>query len=159
LYSSLVQAEDKDYTISIANKTYTVNQIIEDRPPVEVHLTINIILHNAGPDISDNITVDIMDINLLDQLHTYLNGSIKPGESKAFVFSDWIVIDKGEHIINISYYPTNTSIQKTATNSGKDTLIVQAGSVTSTSTPGFELFFLISALMITVAILKKKKKQ
>lgn len=151
---------EKNYQISLTNKTCTVFRIVKDPPPTMIYLNVSVILYNAGPDTSDDITVAIWDAADLTQVKR--NATIPAGESKIFSFTGdtFFVVNEGLHAINISYYPTDkNNISETPLNSGIDRLTVQAGTSTNgTKTPGFELCILVVALMVSIYISRKRKK-
>ena len=159
---STIQAEESIYRISLIDKTYSIWKIEEERPPTVVYLNISVTLYNAGPNISDDITVGIWDT--ADNLPIIIrrNATIPPGQSHVFRFEEdsFFVIGKGQHTINISYYPTNETFLKTSANSGISTLVVQAGSESpTTSTPGFDMLLLMGAVIIIMSIVQYKKRR
>ena len=76
--------------------------------------------------------------------------------SRAFVFSDWPLKGMSEHTINISYYPTNLTVEPTEYNSGISTLILLESN-NKTSTPGFE-FIAIFGVLFIVFLIKKYRR-
>jgi hypothetical protein len=157
-FSNVMATTEKNYRLSLTSKTCQVLRI-DTQKPVQVYLDVRIILYNSGPDASDDITVTIMDSADLTPIRR--NAIILANKSHMFNFTGdtFPVIGEGQHTINISYSPTDKiNVTQTSLNSGIDTLTVQAGSSgTGKSTPGFELLILMSALIITIVVLKKKK--
>lgn len=154
LLSGISVAENGHYELSIVEKNYKIYKTDELAGDTWVYFNISITLHNSGAIESDNITVTIEDE---DGIILRRNGTILPGKNKTFRFEDHPLKGMKEHQINISYYPTLANVPVTNYNYGDDVLILlpQGG---DDSTPGFEIIFIIMALVV-YALSKRCKKQ
>jgi hypothetical protein len=75
-------------------------------------------------------------------------------ETKTFTFNDYPLTGTGDHELTISYSPTNTSIQKTNSNSGTETITINYEESSSNNTPFINPFLIILGLLI-IGIIKK----
>ncbi len=148
-----VAAEDKFYSVSIFDKKYSISKIIEHPGGDIIYLNISIMLKNSGNIRSDNITVQLTDE---DNVVVRRNGTIDPGQTKTFLFTDYPVIGRKEHAINISYYPTFDRVKRTSDNQGTDVVLLFQNKDAS-STPGFEVHVLILSLLIFMYRARKKQ--
>jgi len=166
-------AESNNDGVSIENMSYEVLKSEKFGQYTFVYYKITITLQNSGSQISDNMTVVIIDDDVTDDYpgtktrvpHPVADPpiNIPPGESKDFVFgekTEWMVVGTGKHVLNVYVYPNNNesavplSIKTFTVSSNGDT-----GGVPATSnTPGFELIFAICAIFIIFLFTKKRKK-
>lgn len=151
--TEICNAEGRDYNISIEDTTYEVIKIDDSKATVVVYYKISIVLHNSGNKISDDITLEMN-----DAFGVYLrNGTILPGGSREFVFDDWPLMGLGEHLIDISFYPTDLNIPREEYNSGSTSLVLSADSKgDDKSTPGFEIILVITAIIVITFLGRKR---
>ena len=132
------------------------------RPVIRLY-NITAVLHNSGDTKSTNITVIFNELqsnvtwNLTFQPESY---SLQPNEEKTFIFSNWPTPLSGEIPLNISFKPTSPKELLTTQNSGHYNYILQIGDGKSTtSTPGFELFIVIIAIVSILFANKIKNRK
>ena len=142
-------------------------QLVETREPIgnRVIRVYNIIavLHNSGDDKSDEITVNFYDPEFNKTTTSPLkltpfNASLNPDENKTFILQNWPTPLSGDIPINISFGPSSPNILVTPENSGYYiyTLSIN-GEKKTTSTPGFEIAFILVAIMVLVMGRRIKK--
>jgi hypothetical protein len=151
--------------ISITDVTV---ELIKVRPPVGGSIireyNITAVLRNTGDTKSTNITVIFKDPqsgitgNLTFQPESY---SLRPDEEKTFVFANWPTPLSGDLLLNISFKPASPKELITTSNSGYYQYTLQIGEGNSaTSTPGFEVFIVVLAIVsILLANNMKNKKR
>jgi hypothetical protein len=139
-------------------------QLKETRPPVgnkEIRVyDIAVVLYNNDSSISDTISVFFRDpepgLNSSMQLLP-LNATLGPKETKTFTFSDWPTTLSGNLLINFSFRPSSHFTIPTTQNTGYYLYSFTISTPkNTTSTPGFELLIVLSAL--TVLLLLRKIK-
>ena len=149
-------------TVTIRNVNV---QLIETRPPVGGttirEYKIIAILYNSGDIQSENISVKFKEPqsgvggNLTMQPAGY---SLMPNETKTFVFENWPTPLSGDIPINISFSPASSDILVTDENSGYYVYTLSInGNKKTTSTPGFEIAFVLVAIVILVMSRRIKK--
>jgi len=150
--SEICIAEDEFYKISMDTSSEFV-KTTEIGIDTWVFFNITITLFNSGNIESDNITV-----KLQDEYSNYTReGSVMPGENKAFKFVEHPLLGLDENTLVVSYYPTDLSIPKNDDNYGYKTLAIEYGdSDVDGSTPGFEIISLICTVALIVLIRKRK---
>ncbi len=152
LLFNITAAEDDYYEIQMVEKDYDIVGIREINDRKVVYFNISITLHNLGNLVSDDITVRIE-----DEDGWYIrNDTLKPHDSKKFIFNNHPLLGSGEHRINISYYPTDKNIVLTEYNHGEDILMLLSEDKNN-STPGFGACFLIIVILSYIFIYKNKK--
>lgn len=139
-------------------------QLLNTRPPVGGRIIreyqIGVVLCNTGDTNSTTITVKFLDPetgisgNLTMQPVSY---SLQPNEEKLFVFDKWPTTLSGNVILNISYGPSSVSTIKTSHNSGFFVYTLSIGNGNTTSTPGFEILFVLIAFLPFFLKIKMKK--
>ena len=151
-------------TVSIKNVSV---QLVETREPIgnRVIRVYNIIavLHNSGDGKSDEITVNFYDPEFNKTTTsplklTPLNASLNPDENKTFILQSWPTPLSGDIPINISFGPSSPNILVTPENSGYYVYTLSInGEKKTTSTPGFEIAFILVAIMVLVMGRRMKK--
>ena len=152
LLFDITAAEVDYYEIQIVENDYDIVGIREINDRKVVYFNISITLHNLGNLVSDDITVRIED----EDGWYVRNGTLQPHESKKFIFDNHPLLGSGEHRINISYYPTNNNVVLTDLNHGEDILMLSSEDKNN-FTPGFDICFLIIAILSYIFIYKYKK--
>jgi len=146
-------SQDNYYQISITDKSYEIKSI--DEKYEIIYFDISITLKNSGNIISEDMTLRIRDV---DGNYT-LNGTIMPGESKTFTFEKHPIIGLKDHTISIYFNPTDEFAPLNDFNQGKDELTLKYSSNgNGSSTPGFELIFIIISIMLCFTTAKYKRK-
>ena len=145
-------SQDDSYEISITDTTYEKTDVNDVHNIV--YYNISVTLENSGTIESEDITLQITD----EDGNYTRNGTILPGSSKTFIFTDHPLIGLNDHTISLSFFPTDQFAPKNEYNSGEDslTLIYNQGSGFDT-TPGFEAFFTLIILSLFVLIKKVRK--
>ena len=151
-------------TVSIKNISV---QLVETREPIGnrvIHVyNIIAVLHNSGDDKSDEITVYFYDpeynkTTTSPMKLTPLNASLNPDENKTFILQNWPTPLSGDIPINISFGPSSPNILVTPENSGYYVYTLSInGDKKTTSTPGFEIAFILVAIMVLVMGRRIKK--
>ena len=141
-------------------------QLKETRPPIgnkEIRVyDIAVVLYNNDSSISDTICVFFRDpepgLNSSMQLEP-LNATLGSKETKTFTFSDWPTTLSGNFLINFSFRPSSHFTNVTVKNTGyyRYSFTIPTTKNT-TSTPGFELLIVLSALAVLL-LLRKTKTQ
>lgn len=141
-------------------------QLKETRPPVgtkEIHVyNIIAVLYNNDTIISDEINVLFHDPEFNSTMPSMkfspLNTTIGPKETKIFTLSDWPTTLSGKILINISFSPSSPTTVLNTKNTGYYlyTLTIPSTKKT-TSTPGFEVLIVLSALAFLLLWRKTKK--
>lgn len=151
---------------SLSIKTVSV-QLVETREPVgnrTIHVyNIMAVLHNSGTVKSDQITVYFYDPEYNKTTTPPLkltpsNLSLNANEDETFVLQNWPTTLTGEVPINISFQPTDPNVVLNQYNSGSYVYILSIGNTKkSTSTPGFEVAFVLVALLILLLMKQGRK--
>ncbi len=141
-----------NYTITIKEKLFEET----DTKTVGINTikiyTITVILENEGTEISDNMTVEILGDNMSVNKYNY----IMPGESKAYIFTDY---PSNSEEIAVNYYPADNNIDKTSANSGNTTIKLNANGQTTETTPYINIIFMFSIILFISYVLKKGRKR
>ena len=151
-------------TVSIKNISV---QLVETREPIGtrvIHVyNIIAVLHNSGDVKSDEITVYFYDPEFNKTTTppmklSPLNTSLNPDENKTFILANWPTPLSGDIPINISFGPSSPNVIKTEDNSGYYVYTLSVnGEKKTTSTPGFEIAFILVAIMVLVMGRRIKK--
>jgi hypothetical protein len=150
-------------TVSIKNVSV---ELVETRAPIGnrvIHVyTITAILHNSGDAKSDEINVYFYDPEFNKTTTppitlTPSNVSLNPDEDKIFTLSTWPTPLSGNIPINISFGPASPKILITDENHGYYVYTLSIDGDTKTTSPGFEIAFILVAIMIIVLGRKIKK--
>jgi len=153
----ICSAEDKNYNISIIDVSYEFVKTVGSGTQIFEYFNINVILRNFGSAGSEDITIELVDEdNLIPLTKTY---EFAAGESKTFIYDDYVISGTGDHPITINFYPTNNSVEKTQYNSGSRALVVNKEvSSGENSTPSFEFITLLVAIAAILLFRKKIKR-
>ena len=147
-----VSSQEEYYEISITDKNY--EKIKTNDIHNIINYNISITLENSGTIESDDITVRIMDE---DGNYTH-NGTILPGVSKTFLFSNHPLFGLNDHTISVYFYPTDEFVTLNEYNHGEDTLLLEYDlNGSDGNTPGFEAVFVILIISLFVMIKKYTK--
>ena len=144
-----VSSAEDNYKIDIVDKNYKIIKTKQIKDQTWIHYNINIILQNSGNKTSDDITVEIED---MEGFIIKMNATIGPGELKLFNFDDYPLLEKDVQKINISFYPTDNHIPLKNNNHGEDSLILKSNGTNDNSTPGFEFIFIILSSLIIILL-------
>jgi hypothetical protein len=154
---SIISVADSLYNIEVVEKDYQFLRTAGSENLKFNYYTITIRLKNNGAEKSDDITLKIWEKEEGENISILRNASIKPGETIAFRFVDWIVQGIGEHTVMYEYYPTDIT-KINSYNSGKGFFNINDGSIKQdNNTPGFELFIFLVAF-ISLFLIEKKKR-
>ncbi len=148
----------------IVFKDVTV-QLTQTRTPVGTttirEYRISAAVQNVGDTKSVNITMSLKDpqpglnATLTFQPQSY---SLAPNEEKTFVFENWPTSLTGNVLLNISFKPTSPNVLETESNHRSYFYILQIGmEAPKSSTPGFQFYFALSAIIIFLLIKKTRK--
>ena len=130
--------------------------------------SFSVVVQNSGCCMSDWLTVKFVDPgyggNVFLDFFTTPDGNISyfyllPGESKTLYAQPWPTSLPGPIPINVTYGPLNTKVQANQYNSGYTLYSMGTAVDTTTSTPGFEVVFIVFALFLVVYLKRKKIKQ
>lgn len=143
------KAEEDYFNISFIDEpTYNLKNTLEKNGRIlGKTYQIDIILGNSG-----NIDSEEIEVNLSDQEGFILSQRtfIKAGETKTITFN-WSTMNIRNQELEINFYPSDTGTLHNKFNSGHKiiTIKVTDKGMSGTSTPGFEIFMLLSAIIIT----------
>ena len=157
IFVGTVASQGDYYNISIADKNYEIYKISEINTQTIVYYNISITLKNSGNLNSDDVTLEIVGD---DDIPLYVNDTISPGSVREFKWEnkEFFLVGPWDHYINISYYPTDPTIERNGNNSGEDSLILKYNEASGDGdTPGFEAIFLFVIIALYVAVKKYKK--
>jgi len=149
-------AEEGNAIISILGEpTYKLNNtIVRDGRILGKTFQIDIVLVNTG-----NLKSDEIEINLTDEEGFSLSRRtyFEPGETKTISFT-WSTINIRNQNLIVNYYPSDLDTLWNKYNSGSKTFTIKVvdSSVPGASTPGFEIIFLITALIVLTNLIKRK---
>ncbi|MCK4365137.1 MAG: hypothetical protein KAW45_03735 [Thermoplasmatales archaeon] len=116
---------------------------------------INITFVNTGTADSEELTVDFTDEEGFPFAQTF---SVNMGEEKIVTFNWSTLLFKNQNLI-FKYNPKNLDSPWYQYNSGTKSLTLKmTGEETGGSIPGFEIFAIIFALIISTIYFRKKKK-
>jgi hypothetical protein len=151
-------------TVSIKNVSV---QLVETREPIGnrvIHVyNIIAVLYNSGDGKSEEITVYFYDPEFNKTTTpplklTPLNASLNPDENKTFILQNWPTPLSGDIPINISFGPLSPNVIKTEDNFGYYVYTLSInGEKKTTSTPGFEIAFILVAIVVLVMGRRIKK--
>ena len=160
-----------NYKLSVEKCDYELIKTVGTSPQTTFeYYKVTFLLHNDGPDDSDEMEVTIQESKEDDRESLRRYGTIPAGETETFIFGDvdydgtqWIVQGAAPHKVYVNYYPTLSIIDpknytKTSFNSGNYTLNIGGTASNDDSIPGFEILIVIGAL-ITVTFIKRKKEK
>jgi len=158
--------------ISIEDMSYKVLRTEEIGSYTFVYYKLVITLHNSGGLTSDDLTVVIIDDDVTKDYpgtKTRVPNpdseppiNIAPGESKDFIFgekTEWMIVGTGKHVLDVNVYPNNNE-SSTPICSNKFVINSngESGGLPATSTPGFEILAMLTAVFIIFLFAKKRKK-
>lgn len=146
-----VQASTQDYELTLINTDYSKTEEETIGQDLVVKYDVIVTLANRGNSTTDEITLKLIDDEDFSVTQKYTFDSM---ETKTFTFNDYPLTGTGDHELTISYSPTNTSIQKTNSNSGTETITINYEESSSNNTPFINPFFIILGLLI-IGIIKK----
>jgi len=118
--------------------------------------TFSVNIHNSGDQTSDLIEVKFEEPEIGGFI-TLGNGTIAPGENQTFLLEEWPTVIIGDVTMNFSFNPVNPDTLPTEFNSGKKTFIIPALETNVTETPGFELVFVVIAILVVLLRNTRKK--
>lgn len=159
LFSTTCSAQTVDISITSVNAILLNTRTVGD---TEIHTyRIIAVLYNNGNASSEEISVKFHDPGYNESFNPLelmpKNASLGPNGSKTFVFESWPTSLIGNIPINITFSPTSSSIQANQYNSGYYIYSLSIGSSKATkSTPGFEIAFVVLAIVILLS--RKLKK-
>ena len=142
----------------VGEPTYRLtNSVIKNNEVLGKTYEINITLRNGGDSRSDELT-----INLADEEGFSLNKTavLQPDETKVISFT-WSTITIKNQVLLISFYPSNLDTDPNEYNSGSKTFTIHVtdeADLPAASTPGFEIIFVITAIIILISLRKKRNK-
>ncbi|KYK30747.1 MAG: hypothetical protein AYK22_02980 [Thermoplasmatales archaeon SG8-52-3] len=150
------KAKENSYDISIIGEpTYKLSNTFEKNGRIlGKTFQIDIKMSNTGAIKSDEI-----EINLTDQEGFMLSQKtfFEAGQTKTVSFN-WSTMKIINQELIVYYYPSDIGTLWNKYNSGQRTFTIKVSdnSVPSTSTPGFEIFLLFTAIICIIFILNKK---
>lgn len=165
-------AESKNDAISIEDMSYEVLKTEKTGPYTIVYYKLIITLHNSGGLTSDDLTVVIIDDDATKDfpgIKTRVPNpdsepliNIPPGESKDFIFgekTEWMIVGTGKHVLTVNVHPNNNeSVAPICTKRFTINSNGESGGLPATSTPGFEILAVLTAVFIIFLFNKKRKK-
>lgn len=123
-----------------------------------------LIIQNSGNATSPDLVAKFADPEIGGNISFFTtsdgnisNFSLMPGESKALYASDWPTMIQGAIPITVSFGPTNPQTPYTLYNSGYKVYTLPGVTKPKSSTPGFEIVFVLVA--ISVLLLSRKIKK
>ena len=155
LFSNDCNAQNGDYQIFIKDTSADFIKSETFGEHIFVYYDITLTLHNSGDTESDEISVILRD----EDGNYTKKGNIGPGEDATFIYDDHPFVGAGEHTLYFYYYPTEIE-NRNQQNSGSTSIVINPdknGDDDDESIPGFELTILISAIVTTLLIMKRKK--
>lgn len=150
------EVDRADVSIS-GEPTYKLtNTIVRNGRIIGKTFQIDIALSNAGDLRSDDLEVNITDEEGFSLSRTTY---LEPGETKIISFT-WSTINMRNQQLKANFYPLDLDTEWNEYNSGSKafTIKVVNDGLPGTSTPGFEIILLITTIMSTAFLLKKKKQ-
>jgi hypothetical protein len=122
-------------------------------------------LHNNGSVASEDLHARFSDPELIGANLTFFttadgnisNFTINPGETKAVYYTEWPTMVQGGFSINVSYGPTSPQSVLTPFNSGYHIYTIAGDTATKKSTPGFEIAFVLLAIVVLLSGRIRKK--
>lgn len=133
-----------------------VNKVARGGKPIGWSYKINLKIQNNGNIMSKDTIVNITD---QEGVSLSKNVRIDAGETKTISFN-WSTISEVDQTISASFYPADFDESKNQYNSGSTSfklITEEDDSVPAASTPGFELFIFLFAV-IGIILIKKKKE-
>ena len=151
---SYVNAAEAEVFIDGEPAYKLIKDIIKNNKIIGKIFEINVTIVNSGLGVSDELIV-----NLTDEEHFSLSREIilNPGETKVVSFTWSTLLIKNQQIL-VSFYPSNPDIDWNQYNSGSKSFILYISNekdINTTNTPGFEIVFVIIAMLIFILLLKK----
>jgi hypothetical protein len=123
-----------------------------------------LVIRNSGNETSPDLVAKFADPEVGGNLSFFTTSgghvssfSLMPGESKALYASDWPTMLQDVISINVSFSPTNPQTPYTLYNSGYKVYTLPGVTKPKSSTPGFEIVFVLVA--ISVLLLSRKIKK
>jgi hypothetical protein len=162
VFGAVCNASSARLTITNVNVQLVETRNLVGNRTVHVYDIIAFI-HNSGDMISDKITVYFRDpeFNVTApqiKLDPY-NVSLDPNGNMTFILHDWPTPLVGDVPLNISFSPSSPNVVETSNNHGHYLYTLHIGdNTTTTSTPGFEIVILLGAIIITLLMVKKRRK-
>jgi hypothetical protein len=148
--------EEESFELSFIDEpTYKLKNTFEKNGRIlGKSFQIDVIIGNSGNSKSDEI-----EINLTDQEGFILSQRtfFKAGESKTITFN-WSTMNIRNQELYIRFYPSKVDTIRNKFNSGQKTFTIKVvdKGMSGTSTPGFEIFLLLSAIICFTYILRKR---
>lgn len=134
-----------------------VDTLTKNNKIIGKYYKIYVTLYNSGDVRSELLTVNLSDPEGFVLLQdTY----VEAGETKIITFN-WSTTYLINQNIKVNFFPSSAYAQTNQYNSGSISFVidvVENNGLTGTSTPGFEIIFLISAILIIFFLSKKYKK-
>jgi hypothetical protein len=155
--SECTLAKRSDVSIKEEPTYQLVNTLTKNNKIIGKYYEIYVSLYNSGDVKSERLTVNLSDQEgfVLEQ-DTY----VEPGETKIVTFN-WSTTYLSNQNMKVNFFPADVYVPTNQYNSGSTSFeieIVNNNGVPATSTPGFEIIFLISAILIIYFLSKKNKK-
>lgn len=147
--------EDSAFISILGEPTYKLNNtIVRDGKTLGKTFQIDVVMGNTGDSISDEIEVNITDE---EGFSLSRRTFFEPGETKTISFT-WSTINIRNQKLRVFYYPSDLDTTWNKYNSGSKifTIKVDDVSVPGASTPGFEIIFLLTAVIGITYIMKRK---
>ena len=134
-----------------------IKNIIKNNEIIGKIYEINVTIINNGLDVSDDLIV-----NLTDEEHFSLSRNIilNSSETKIVSFTWSTLLIKNQQIL-VSFYPSNPDIIWNQYNSGSKAFTIYISNdkdLKATDTPGFEIIYVITAMLIFIFLLKRINK-
>ena len=155
LFITILQVSAQDYELTLVNTDYSKIKEETIGQELVVKYDIMVTLANRGNISSDQITLKLTDDEDFSVTEEYIFDAM---ETKTFIFEEYPLSGTGNHILTITYGPTNTSIQKTNANSGTETITIEYENTSSNDTPFVQPFYLLSILLIIGIFIKNKNR-
>jgi hypothetical protein len=151
-------AVDQSQVSILGEPTYSLVRDIERNGQIiGKTFQINVTLYNSGDLRSDQLTVNLTDEEgfILYRDNVYVD----PGKTAVISFTWSTTTIRNQNII-VNFYPTTLDTIWDEYNSGSTSFSVKVrddSGLPATSTPGFEIITLLSAVAILIFLLKKKR--
>jgi hypothetical protein len=147
------KAEDQVGVYIVGEPSYQLtNSIIKNNILIGQTYQINVTLYNSGYTRSIEFIVNLTD----KDSSLKKNISLGPGETKVVSFT-WSTVKIKDQRLIIYFFPSDLDVIRTRYNSGSKSLTIKIENdkeLPATSTPGFEIILVITAIFI--GILRKK---
>ena len=153
-----IKADEQVGVYFVGEPTYTLtNTIIKNDRVIGKTFQINVTLYNSLDKKSEELTVNLTDRDGSLQRDIILG----PHETQTVSFT-WSTIYIKNQRLAINFYPADLDAEWTPYNSGSQafTIKVEDGNgLTATSTPGFEFVILTFGILVSISLLKKRRKK